>query len=235
MTHDLSPNRAAGHRRLTGRVVIATHNPGKLVEMHELLAPHGIATVSAGELGLAEPDETGRSFRENARIKASFAAAAAGVPALADDSGLAVDAFGGEPGIHSARWAGPEKDFRRAMQAIEERLQAQGARAAAARRAHFVCALCLAWSDGHVEEFEAVVEGTLVWPPRGERGFGYDPMFLPDGQSRTFGEMPREEKHSLPPKGRGLSHRARAFLALAHACLERAGPGAAGAPGLQAD
>jgi XTP/dITP diphosphohydrolase len=211
--------KGAAHRRLAGRLVIATHNPGKLKEMRELLMPYGIEAVSAGELGLAEPAESGTSFKENARIKASAAATAAGLPAFADDSGLTVDALDGDPGIYSARWAGPEKDFRRAMQAVEDKLRERGARERGQRKAHFVSALCLAWPDGHVEEFEGTVDGTLVWPPRGEQGFGYDPMFLPSGHTRTFGEMTNVEKHGLPPKGKGLSHRARAFLKLAEACL----------------
>ena len=175
--------------------------------------------MSAGELGLGEPEETGTSFRANARIKAAAAARAAGLPAFADDSGLAVDALGGAPGIHSARWAGARKDFAHAMQKIEQELRARAAVAPPQRKAHFVSALCVAWPDGHVEEFEAHVDGTLVWPPRGTAGFGYDPMFLPDGHVRTFGEMSAEEKHGLPPRGLGLSHRARAFLMLAQACL----------------
>jgi XTP/dITP diphosphohydrolase len=209
-------------RRLTSdRVVIATHNPGKLIEMRELLAPYGIAAISAGELALAEPEETGMTFAENARIKATAAATAARLPAVADDSGLVVEALDGAPGIHSARWAGPDRNFYRAMEAIEQQLQTRGAATPERRRAHFVSALCLAWPHGHPEEFEARVAGTLVWPPRGDRGFGYDPMFLPDGQQRTFGEMSSEEKHGLPPRGKGLSHRARAFIKLAEACLER--------------
>ena len=211
----------SGARQLAGRVVIATHNDGKLKEMRDLLALYGVEAVSAGELGLDEPEETGTTFRENARIKAAAAALAAGLPAFADDSGLAVDALNGEPGIYSARWAGPGKDFSAAMQKVDTLLRERGAIAPDARRAHFVSALCLAWPDGHVEEFEARVDGTLVWPPRGTQGFGYDAMFLPDGQQRTFGEMSAEEKHGLPPRGRGLSHRARAFVKLAEACLER--------------
>jgi len=211
------------HRRITGRLVIATHNPGKLAEMRDLLAPYGIDAISAGELKLKEPDETGMTFRDNARIKAEAAAKATGLPAFADDSGLAVDALDGAPGIYSARWAGPGRDFRRAMETIEEKLRERGATTPDRRKAHFVSALCVAWPDGHLEEFEARVDGTLVWPPRGGRGFGYDPMFLPDGQDdgqlRTFGEMGSEEKHGLPPRGNGLSHRARAFLKLAEACL----------------
>jgi XTP/dITP diphosphohydrolase len=209
------------HRRITGRLVIATHNPGKLAEMRELLAPYGIGAISAGELGLEEPDETGMTFSENARIKAQAAAKATGLPAFADDSGLAVDALDGAPGIHSARWAGPDKDFRDTMARIEDRLQALGAITPERRKAHFVSALCVAWPDGHTEDFEARVDGALIWPLRGEQGFGYDPMFLPDGHDRSFGEMSSEEKHGLPPRGKGLSHRARAFLKLAEACLAR--------------
>jgi XTP/dITP diphosphohydrolase len=216
------PGQASSIRHLTSdRIVIATHNPGKLGEMRELLAPYGVAAVSASELHLAEPDESGMTFSENARIKAQAAAGSAGLPALADDSGLAVDALDGAPGIHSARWAGPDRDFGRAMEMIEARLHERGATTPEQRRAHFVSALCLAWPDGHTEVFEARVAGSVVWPPRGNAGFGYDPIFLPDGQQRTFGEMSSEEKHGLPPRGKGLSHRARAFLKLAEACLER--------------
>jgi len=207
------------HRRIDGRLVIATHNPGKLKEMRELLAPFGVEAVAASTLGLGEPEETGASFRENARIKAQAAAQASGLPAFADDSGLAVDALDGKPGIHSARWAGPEKNFAHAMEKVEHELSRRGASAARDRCAHFVSALCVAWPDGHVEEFEGRADGTLVWPPRGDKGFGYDPMFLPDGHARTFGEMSADEKHGLPPAGQGLSHRARAFLKLAEACL----------------
>ncbi|UYO54161.1 RdgB/HAM1 family non-canonical purine NTP pyrophosphatase [Rhodopseudomonas palustris] len=207
------------HRRITGKLVIATHNPGKLAEMRELLAPYGIEAISAGELGLAEPDETGDSFQANARIKAEAAAKAAQLPAFADDSGLAVDALGGAPGIYSARWAGDSKDFAGAMARIERLLQERGATAPEQRKAHFVSALCVAWPDGHVEEVEARADGTLVWPPRGTAGFGYDPVFLPEGHSRTFGEMTSIEKHGLPPLGLGLSHRAKAFVKLAEICL----------------
>lgn len=206
-------------RPITGRLVIATHNPGKLAEMRELLAPYGIDAISAGELGVEEPEETGMTFRANAHIKAQAAAKASTLPAFADDSGLAVDALGGEPGIHSARWAGPDRNFRRAMEAVEDKLRERGATIPERRKAHFISALCVAWPDGHTEEFEGRVEGTLVWPPRGDKGFGYDPVFLPDGYSRTFGEMSSEEKHGLPPRGLGLSHRARAFRKLAEACL----------------
>jgi XTP/dITP diphosphohydrolase len=208
------------HRQITGRLVIATHNPGKLAEMRELLAPHGVEAVSAGELGLAEPEETGKTFHANARLKAVAAANAAQLPALADDSGIMVDALGGAPGIFSARWAGPEKDFSTAMARIERLLAERGATTPDQRKAHFVSALCVAWPDGHVEAVEARVDGTLVWPPRGTAGFGYDPMFLPDGFDRTFGEMTSVEKHGMPPLGLGLSHRARAFVKLAEICLE---------------
>ncbi|RJF75841.1 RdgB/HAM1 family non-canonical purine NTP pyrophosphatase [Rhodopseudomonas palustris] len=207
------------HRRITGKLVIATHNPGKLAEMRELLAPYGIEAVSAGELGLGEPDESGDSFRANARIKAEAAAQAAQLPAFADDSGLAVDALGGAPGIYSARWAGETKDFGAAMAQIERLLQERGATTPDQRKAHFVSALCVAWPDGHVDEVEARADGTLVWPPRGTAGFGYDPMFLPDGFDRSFGEMTSIEKHGLPPLGLGLSHRAKAFVKLAEICL----------------
>ncbi|MBB4257772.1 MULTISPECIES: RdgB/HAM1 family non-canonical purine NTP pyrophosphatase [unclassified Bradyrhizobium] len=208
------------HRRITGKLVIATHNPGKLAEMKELLAPYGIEAVSAGELGLAEPDETGNDFRSNAAIKAIAAAKATRLPAFADDSGIVVDALDGAPGIYSARWAGPGKDFNAAMAQIERLLQERGATAPEKRKAHFVSALCVAWPDDHLDEVEARVDGTLVWPPRGTAGFGYDPMFLPDGYDRTFGEMESIEKHGLPPLGLGLSHRARAFVKLAEICLE---------------
>jgi XTP/dITP diphosphohydrolase len=209
------------HRRITGRLVIATHNPGKLVEMRELLIPYGIEAVSAGELGLSEPEETGDSFRANARIKAIAAAQAAQLPAFADDSGLAVDALQGAPGIYSARWAGEGKDFMAAMTRIERLLGERGATTPDQRKAHFISALCVAWPDHHLEEVEAHADGTLVWPPRGTEGFGYDPAFLPDGHARTFGEMSGIEKHGLPPLGFGLSHRARAFVKLAEICLDQ--------------
>jgi XTP/dITP diphosphohydrolase len=215
----LKQNDETMHRRITGRLVIATHNPGKLAEMRELLAPHGVEAVSAGELGLPEPEETGDSFGVNARIKAVAAAKAAQLPAFADDSGIVVDALDGAPGIFSARWAGPNKDFTVAMTRIERLLQERGATTPETRKARFVSALCVAWPDGHLEEVEARADGTLVWPPRGKAGFGYDPMFMPDGFARTFGEMTSIEKHGLPPLGLGLSHRARAFVKLAEICL----------------
>jgi XTP/dITP diphosphohydrolase len=206
-------------RKLTGPVVIATHNPGKLAEMRDLLAPYGISAQSAGELDLAEPEETGMSFAANAAIKAVAAMQATGLAAFADDSGLVVEALGGEPGIHSARWAGATKDFRFAMNRIQTLLIERGAKTPDQRHAHFVAALCLVWPDGHMEEFEGRVDGTVTWPPRGDAGFGYDALFLPDGFDRTFGQMSAQEKHGLPPNGKGLSHRARAFVKLADACL----------------
>ena len=209
------------HRQITGRLVIATHNKGKLVEMRELLGVHGVEAVSASELNLPEPEETGTTFAANARIKAEAAAQASGLPAFADDSGLVVDALDGAPGIYSARWAGETKDFKHAMERVEAGLRERDVFNPAQRTAHFVSVLCVAWPDGHVEEFDGVVNGTLVWPPRGDKGFGYDPMFLPEGFELTFGEMTREQKHGLPPQGQGLSHRARAFLKLAEACLAR--------------
>lgn len=208
-------------RPITGRLVIATHNPGKLAEMRDLLAIYGVDAISAGELGLPEPEEIGTTFAANARTKATAAAKAGNMPAFADDSGITVDTLDGQPGIYSARWAGPAKDFQAAMNKIHTMLLERDAKSPERRRAHFISALCVAWPDGHVEEFEAAVNGTVVWPPRGNRGFGYDPVFLPDGQTRTFGEMSAEEKHGLPPRGRGLSHRARAFLKLAEACLAK--------------
>jgi XTP/dITP diphosphohydrolase len=215
------PRQATLHRPLRGRTVLATHNPGKLIEMRDLLSPYGVAVASAVELQLPEPEEVGATFAENARLKARAATEGARLPAVADDSGLVVAALDGAPGIRSARWAGPDRDFARAMERIDTLLRAAGARTAAQRRAHFISALCVAWPDGHLEEFEGRVDGTLIWPPRGPHGFGYDPMFLPDGYTRTVGEMSGEEKQALPPQGSGLSHRARAFLKLAQACLER--------------
>ncbi|MBY0299541.1 MAG: RdgB/HAM1 family non-canonical purine NTP pyrophosphatase [Methylobacterium sp.] len=208
-------------RLLSGRVVIATHNSGKLTEMRELLSPFGVEAVSAGELDLPEPEETGTMFAENAAIKARSAAAATGLPAFADDSGLCVEALDGAPGLFSARWSGGSKDFSGAMARIERELAARGA---TNRRAHFVSALVLAWPDGHEELFEGRVFGALVWPPRGTRGFGYDPMFKPDESPLTFGELGAEEKHGIDwERGEALSHRARAFLSLAAACLRRPG------------
>jgi XTP/dITP diphosphohydrolase len=194
-----------------GRLVIASHNPGKVREIAHLLRPHGAEIVPAAALALPEPEETGTTFAANARLKARAAADAAALPALADDSGLAVDALDGEPGIHSARWAGPERDFAAAMARLDDALGAD-----AERRARFVCALVLAWPDGHDETVEGEVRGHLVWPPRGDRGFGYDPMFVADGHAVTFGEMEPEAKHAV-------SHRADAFRKLVAACFADAG------------
>jgi XTP/dITP diphosphohydrolase len=201
-------------------LVLASHNSGKARELSELVAPFGLTIRSAAELGLPEPEETGTTFEENARIKSVAAAAASGLLALADDSGLAVEALGGDPGIYSARWAGPRKDFAIAMQAVEDRLQAAGATTPDRRRAQFVAVLSLAAPDGETREWRGEVAGTLVWPPRGDRGFGYDPVFLPDGHTRTFGEMSAEEKHGWKPgQGAALSHRARAFALFARDML----------------
>ena len=204
--------------RLSGRLVIATHNSGKLREMRELLAPYGIEAVSAGDLGLSEPEETGATFIENAVIKAEAAARASGLPAMADDSGLCVEALGEAPGIYSARWAGESKDFSAAMDRIAREVAAKGPRAS--RRAHFVSAIALARPERATEVFEGKVFGDLAFPPRGTLGFGYDPIFQPDGHARTFGEMASEEKHGIPADGsQALSHRARAFQLFARACL----------------
>jgi XTP/dITP diphosphohydrolase len=195
-------------------LVVATHNKGKLREFADLLAPHGLAAKLAGDLGLPEPEETGVTFEENAGIKAVAAARASGMPALADDSGVVVDALGGAPGVYSARWAGPDKDFAVAMQRVEDGLRAANALTPAERTARFVAVLCLAFPDGSSESWRGEIEGTMIWPPRGDNGFGYDPMFLPEGETRTFGELTREEKH-------GRSHRARAFRKFAEAKLGR--------------
>jgi XTP/dITP diphosphohydrolase len=211
--------RSAGeHGRLTGRLVIATHNAGKLREFDELLRPFNIALLGAAALGLAEPEETGSTFSGNALLKARAAAQASGLVALSDDSGLCVDALDGAPGIYSARWAGATKDFGAAMARVESELKERSA--APPWRASFVSVLALAWPDGTDEAFEGRVDGVLVFPPRGTAGFGYDPIFLPDGHDRTFGEMNSEEKHGIPADGSlALSHRARAFQKFAHARL----------------
>ncbi len=192
-----------------GPLAVATHNRGKMREIMALLAPHGIAVKSAADLALPEPEETGTTFAENAILKARAAADASGLVALADDSGLAVDALDGAPGIYSARWAGPSKDFGAAMRRIEDELNAAGATTPEKRRAHFVAVLAVATPEGEVETFGGRVDGTIVWPPRGENGFGYDPVFRPDGHKLTFGEMSAEQKHGsdIAP----LSHRARAI------------------------
>lgn len=210
------------NRPLSGKVVIATHNQGKLREMRELLAPYGVALVSAGELGLPEPEEDGHMFAENAAIKAVAAANASGLPALADDSGICIDALDGAPGLFSANWAGPGKDFAPALARVQAELAKRGATTPEQRKAHFVSALVIAWPDGHQELFEGRVFGTVVDAPRGASGFGYDPIFQPAGHAKTFGEMTAEEKHGIPADGSpGLSHRARAFHVLAAACLRK--------------
>ena len=195
-------------RRFTDKqLIIASHNPGKVREIDDLLKPFGVEVKSAIELTLDEPEETGTTFVANAILKAEAAAQASQLPALSDDSGLAVDALGGEPGIYSARWGGPEKDFDMAMRKVEEKLP-EGSD----RSAQFICALALAWPDGHTETFAGLIAGSLVWPPRGDLGFGYDPMFLPDNRTETFGEMNQAEKHEI-------SHRADAFRKLVAACF----------------
>lgn len=202
----MSARRFAG-----GDLVVATHNPGKAVEIAELLAPFRVAVLAAGALGLAEPEETGATFEANADLKALAAARASGRPSLADDSGLVVAGLGGDPGIFSARWAGPKKDFAAAMARVNAELGANPDRSA-----FFVAVLALAWPDGHVERFRGEVHGTLVWPARGTRGFGYDPIFLPTGATLTFGEMDPAAKHAI-------SHRAVAFRRLVAACFEPQG------------
>jgi XTP/dITP diphosphohydrolase len=197
-------------RRFAGpQLVIASHNAGKAREIAELLAPYGVDVIPAARLNLPEPEETATTFIGNAELKARAAAAAAGLPALADDSGLAVPALGGAPGIYSARWAGPTKDFANAMARVQRELEAKRA---GDRRARFIAALSLCWPDGHCESFEGRVDGVLVWPPRGGKGFGYDPMFVPDGYDMTFGEMEPAAKHAI-------SHRADAFRKLTSACF----------------
>ncbi|MBU6157134.1 MAG: RdgB/HAM1 family non-canonical purine NTP pyrophosphatase [Alphaproteobacteria bacterium] len=197
-------------RKLSGtRLVVASHNPGKVREIADLIAPWNLQAVSVGELGLPEPDETEPTFIGNALLKARAAAAGAQLPALADDSGLCVEALDGAPGIYSARWAGPSKDFSLAMEEVHRRMQASGRKT---RAAWFICALAIAWPDGVEASFEGRIDGELVWPPRGTRGFGYDPMFVPEGHSLTFGEMEPQAKHAM-------SHRARAFRQFVEACL----------------
>ncbi|MAA77575.1 MAG: non-canonical purine NTP pyrophosphatase, RdgB/HAM1 family [Rhodobiaceae bacterium] len=203
---------------LSGKLIVASHNAGKVTEINDLVRAFGIETISAADLDLPEPEETGDTFIANAELKALAAAQTAGLPAIADDSGLAVDALGGAPGIHSARWAEGDvekgetvgRDFERAMRKVEEALTRIPD---APRTAHFACALTLAWPDGHCESFEGKVFGELVWPPRGDMGFGYDPVFQPYGLAKTFGEIPPDVKHAM-------SHRAEAFQKLVTACLE---------------
>ena len=192
-----------------GKLVIASHNSGKVREINDLMAPHRIIALSASALGLAEPEETETTFSGNAVLKARAAASAAALPALADDSGLEVAALGGAPGVYSARWAGTKKDFGTAMERVRQALEQAGG---ADRSARFVCALALAWPDGQTEIFEGTIEGSLVFPPRGTKGFGYDPIFLPKGEAETFGEIAPARKHAM-------SHRAKAFAKLTAACL----------------
>lgn len=206
-----------------GKLVVASHNKGKIAEIAELIGPFGIEAKSAAEYNLPEPAETGTTFEQNAYTKAFAAASATGLPALSDDSGLVVDALGGAPGVYTADWAETEngRDFVMAMRKVEHLMQQEGANTPDQRTGRFVAVLCLAWPDGHAEYFRGEVEGTLVWPPRGEQGFGYDPVFKPNGYEETFGEMPASQKHSWEA-GRGdlgLSHRARAFALFAKAML----------------
>lgn len=205
----------SAHRQFAEeKLIVASHNKGKVAEIKDLLQPFDLTVVSAGDLDLPEPEETGTTFIANAELKALAAARAANLPALADDSGLAVDALGGDPGVYSARWAGPERNFAVAMGKVEDALRDQGAETPKDRKAHFVCVLTLAWPDGHTESFEGKVFGHLVWPARGTKGFGYDPVFQPEGHDITFGEMEPERKHAM-------SHRANAFRQLIDACFKR--------------
>ena len=203
MTHRLPPG---------ARLVVASHNGGKVREILDLVAPHGLSVVSAADLGLPEPEETGSTFAENAHLKAAAAARAANLPALSDDSGLEVEALGGAPGIFSARWADRARNFAPAMQRVADALKQGGAWQDEGPRANFTAVLCLAWPDGEAALFEGKVYGHLVWPPRGSKGFGYDPMFVADGHALTFGEMEPDAKHAI-------SHRARAFHEFARTCL----------------
>lgn len=205
-------------RSIEGRLVVATHNAGKVRELSELLAPYGVEAVSAGDLGLPVPPETGFMFSQNAAQKAHAAARASGLPALADDAGLCVDVLDGAPGLHTAEWAGEPRDYARAMDLIRSEV-ARRAGGVDGARAHFTCALVVAWPDGHEELFEGRCQGALAWPPRAApgKGFGLDPMFVPDGHALTFAEMGAEEKHGGDEP---LSHRARAFAAFAEGCLE---------------
>ena len=208
----------------TKTIVVASHNAGKIREIEDLIGPFGFSAKSAAELKFEEPDETGTTFEENAAIKALASAKASGLPALSDDSGLVVDALDGAPGVYTANWAEKEdgtRDFAMAMEKVEVALADKGATAAKDRTARFVSVLCLAWPDGHTELFRGEVEGQVVWPPRGDKGFGYDPVFQPDGYATTFGEMSAEEKHGWKPgDATALSHRARAFKIFVETCLK---------------
>ncbi len=198
------------HQFTDEKILVASHNPGKVREIQDLLRPFDVEAISAAKLGLEAPEETGRTFAENALIKAYAAAKQCGFAALSDDSGLCVEALDGAPGIHSARWAGPARDFNPAMAKVHAELEKTGTDN---RRAYFICALCLVWPEGKAETFEGRVYGALTWPPRGDNGFGYDSMFVPDGHDITFGEMEPDKKHAL-------SHRARAFAQLIDACFK---------------
>ena len=204
----------AEHKLVRGqRLVVASHNPGKIREIGDLIRPFGVEAISAGTLGVSEPEETETTFAGNARLKALHSAIATGLPALSDDSGLEVEALLGAPGIYSARWAGPAKDFSSAMQKVADALTAKKAWTTTGPRANFTAALCVAWPDGTTRVFEGKIFGRLIWPARGNQGFGYDPMFLADGQCQTFGEMAPGTKHAI-------SHRARAFKLFVAACFE---------------
>jgi XTP/dITP diphosphohydrolase len=208
----------------TKTIVVASHNAGKIREIEDLIGPFGFSAKSAAELNFEEPDETGTTFEENATIKALASAKASGLPALSDDSGIVIDALGGAPGVYTANWAETAdgtRDFAMAMEKVEKALAERGATETRDRTARFVSVLCLAWPDGHTELFRGEVEGHVVWPPRGNRGFGYDPVFQPEGYETTFGEMSAEEKHGWKPgDASALSHRARAFKLFVETCLK---------------
>jgi XTP/dITP diphosphohydrolase len=208
----------------TRTIVVASHNKGKIAEIAELIGPFGFSAKSAAELNFEEPDETGTTFEENAAIKALASAKASGLPALSDDSGLVIDALDGAPGVYTANWAETAdgtRDFAMAMEKVEKALADKGVTDPEDRAARFVSVLCLAWPDGHTEMFRGEIEGTVVWPPRGTAGFGYDPVFQPEGFDTTFGEMPSEQKHGWKPgDATALSHRARAFKLFVESCLE---------------
>jgi len=208
----------------TKTIIVASHNAGKIREIEDLIGPFGFSAKSAAELNFEEPDETGTTFEENATIKALASAKASGLPALSDDSGLVIDALDGAPGVYTANWAETAdgtRDFAMAMEKVEKALAEKGATEARDRTARFVSVLCLAWPDGHTELFRGEVEGHVVWPPRGQKGFGYDPVFQPEGYETTFGEMSAEEKHGWKPgDASALSHRARAFKIFVETCLK---------------
>ena len=208
----------------TRTIVVASHNAGKIREIADLIGPFGFSAKSAADLNFIEPDETGTTFEENAAIKALASAKASGLPALSDDSGLVIDALDGAPGVYTANWAEREdgtRDFKMAMEKVEKALSERGVTKPEQRTARFVSVLCLAWPDGHTELFRGEVEGKVVWPPRGSQGFGYDPVFQPEGYDTTFGEMSAEEKHGWKPgDAQALSHRARAFKRFVETCLE---------------